>query len=80
MKKSNPARRSLLTKASLNCQKVGFTRSLTEDGRTARRVQAVLKHNPNSLRSAFSCPANLANSLALWEMLKYWPPVRVSRP
>lgn len=45
--KSNPARRSELTKASLNCQKVGFTRSLTEEGRTARRVQAVLKHNTN---------------------------------
>lgn len=43
MEKCNPA----LTKASLNCQKVGFTRSLTEEGRTARRVQAVLKHNTN---------------------------------
>lgn len=36
-----------LTKASLNCQKVGFVRSLTEDGRTARRVQAELKNNTN---------------------------------
>lgn len=37
----------LLTKASLNCQKVGFIRSLTEEGRMARRVQAVLKNNTN---------------------------------
>lgn len=36
-----------LTKASLNCQKVGFMRSLTEEGSTARRVQAVLKNNSN---------------------------------
>lgn len=34
-----------LTKASLNCQKVGFVRSLTEEGRTARRVQAKLENN-----------------------------------
>lgn len=36
-----------LTKASLNCQKVGFVRSLTEEGRAARRVQAKLKKQYN---------------------------------
>lgn len=69
---------------------MGFTRSLTEEGSTARRVQAVLEHNTNerismttkinSSGSAFSCPADRAKSLALWETLKYWPPVQVSRP
>lgn len=37
------------TKASLNCQKVGLVRSLREEGRTARRVQAKLgKQNQKS--------------------------------
>lgn len=35
----------VLTNASLNCQNVGLVKSRTEDGRTARRVQAKLWNN-----------------------------------
>lgn len=34
---------SKLTKASLKCQKVGFISTLTEEGRAAKRVKAILK-------------------------------------
>lgn len=37
-----------LTKASLNCQKVGFMRSLTQEGAAASRVQAVLEKKQTS--------------------------------
>ncbi len=50
----------------MNCQKVGFVRSLTEEGRTARRVQAVLKNNTNEksdyLSTASSKQLNAPNN------------------
>ena len=61
-----------LTKASLNCQKVGFIRSLKEEGRAARTVQAVLggkkkQNNKNVLNVTSSASLTTVTCTKQWK-------------